>query len=115
MIKLEDAYFGVMKPNGRGALEEDNLFGSMRVLRAVALYRARRERLEALDPLFWCFGDTSGRFQYEWLVSPWSKDGEAMKVDVYKMHVEPNRDLLLGIVGNISVASCEKWLKEHKR
>ena len=119
MIKLEDAYFGIMVPSSNNKEEillPENLFNSSRVLRAVATWKTKsKEATDGHDQLAWCFGDTRGRCEYEWIVSSWPKKEGKTKVDVYRMYVEPNRELLLGIVDNISVSSCKKWLREHKR
>ena len=126
MIKLEDAFFGVMRPNlnHKNKLEPENLFSSIRVLHSVALWktdpRTHKNALsgEPNDLLSWCFGDTRWRCEYEWVVSPWaggSDDGEGTKVDVYSMYVEPNRQLLTEIVDSISVNSCREWLREYNK
>ena len=120
MIKLEDAYFGIMRPNfnHKGKLEPENLFGSMRVLHSVALWKTDPTIIKKHNLISWCFGDTRWRCEYEWLVFPWanaSDDSEGWKVDVYSMYVEPNKQILEKIVDSISVSSCRKWLRDHKR
>lgn len=120
MIKLEDAYFGIMRPNfNKGSkLEPENLFGSTRVLWSVALWKTQPSLREGRDLISWCFNDTRGRCEYEWVVSPWvgrDEDAEGWKVDVYHMYVEPNKEILTDMVNNISVSSCRKWLRGRKR
>lgn len=118
MIKLEDAFFGVMIPdfNNSPTLHPENLFDSTRVRHSVALWKTKPESItREHDPLMWCFGDTRWRCEYEWLVSSWPEGGETQKVDVYEMYVEPNRKLLLEIVDNISTHSCQKWLREYRK
>lgn len=110
--------------NKGGRLEPSNLFDSMRVLRSVALWKTDSRTHtgsltgEPRDILSWCFGDTRGRREHEWIVSPWAggdDSDEGEKVDVYEMYVLPNRKILTKIVDEISVNSCRKWLKEHRR
>ena len=120
MIKLEDAYFGIMLPNfnKKGKLGPANLFNSMRVLWSVALWKTKPDVRENRDLIEWCFCDTRGRCEYDWVVSPWvggGEDVEGQKVDVYHMYVEPSRKILAEIVNNISVSSCRKWLRDCKR
>ena len=118
MIKLEDAYFGIMllNFNNGGTLESANLFNSMRVRYAIARWKTQPSLRKIVDdPLFFCFGSTWGRCEYEWIVSPWVGDGEPDKVCVYDMYVKPNEKLLMSIVDDISVASCRRWIRSHKR
>lgn len=120
-MKIEEAFFGIMRPNfnHNSELEPDNLFNSMRVLRSVALYRSKPQLCSTdSDPLFFCFGETSGRAEYEWVVSPFIPvPGPATekKVDVYNMYVRPNKKYLMDLVHSISVNSCKEWLKKYDR
>ena len=120
---LNDLYFGYVMyaPLSGEILAQRNLFGSTRVLWATAYYVVHKDKfkkggeLAESDPLVWCFGDTRGRCEYEWMVSPWVGDGKAEKVDVYSMYVEPNRDLLLDMVDSVSVSSARRFLVEERR
>ena len=116
-MKLLDAYFGIKMLNFDGELEQHNLFGFVRVLDSVAVWRTRKltKRMYQRDnALNFCFGDVRGRVQYEMSVSPPFKDGKEHKVDVYMMYVEPNKDLLFDMIQKISVNSCREWLKHRK-
>ena len=118
MIKINDAYFGIVLPNINrgGELEPANLFNSKRVIWAIAIWKTKPEVRKDKDVISWCFSDTRGRAEYEWIVSPWpGPEGSSWKVDVYHMYVEPNRDILTKIVNDISVNSCREWLREHRR
>lgn len=118
MKKLEDLYFGVMVFDfNHQKMEKMNLFQSTRVLRSVAMYRAERDRLEIVDPLRWCFGDTYGRVQWEVGIGyPFEVDvSKYEKKSIYELYVEPNRDLLMDIVNSASVASCKKYLREERK
>lgn len=129
-IALTDLYFGYVNfkmsygnAEERGKLETYNLFSSSRVLRSVAMYvlmspEERKQRVN--DPLSWCFSDTRGRCEYEFIVSRWpARDDDALdeasKVDVYKMYVEPNRELLLDLVSRVSKSSAQAYLREERK
>lgn len=121
-INLEDLYFGCLNYNfNNGKMEPFNLFGSLRVLHSIAIYRIRKEELENdtwlgdnFDPLRFCFGDLRGHVEYEMQVGGAFED-ETNKLSLYEMYVEPNAEYLMNLVNSVSIESCEKWLEEHKR
>ena len=132
--KIEDLYFGIklMDFNRRG-LQTCNLFGSLRVLRAVALYvKAKKNKnpsendkyirchVKTLEQfLSWCFGDVRWRAEYEFVVYPLiasNENHEAEKVDTFTMYVEPNGQYLRELVEGVSFASAARWLAtDNKR
>lgn len=128
-IDINDLYFGVMicpmsylSESDRQRLVEHNLFGSLRVKRSVAIYTkmTKEERRRVSDPLFFCFGDTWGRTEWEFIVCPWPyKDGETVesigrKVDVYTMYVKPNAGLLMDLVNRVTASSARAFLREER-
>lgn len=131
--KLEDLYFGVVAPGigGSGRIDElnlrpFNLFQSTRVRRAVARWVVETNKdskfAKEHDFLFWCFGDTRARCEWEWLIAPWggARGDEKLedvceKVDVYTMYVEPNAKYLRELVDSVSVSSAKKFLAEERR
>lgn len=115
-ININDLYFGIVMwdPN-LGIFREYNLFDSMRVLRSLAIYKIHPELYTQFsDILFAIYGDTAGRVQYEFDIRDIFGKEEPVKMDVYRMFVEPNRDYLLSLVDSVTVASARKWLKEYK-
>ena len=116
MIKLEDAFFGytIINPNSKKIeLEPLNLFKNLRVKYSVAFYKVYKNKMESLtnDPLRFCFGDVKRRTEYEFLISSHLNDKREL-FDVYDLYVEPNKELLMSIIDNISVESCNDYLKE---
>lgn len=116
---LEKAYFGIVLHDfNSGEFKETNLFNSIRVLRSIALLRTKKYFIDKYktvnEVIGFCFGDTRGRTEYEFIVSPWVGKGEAEKVDTYRMYVLPNKKLLYDMVMNFSVASCRRVLKKYK-
>lgn len=115
-LNINDLYFGYKQfdPN-TGELRTHNLFGSIRVLTSVALYRTKGDKLQINDPFSFIFGDTRGRCQYEFVVSPWARDGEGQKVDIFSMYAEPNKEYLMSLVDKVSISSCRKLLAEERK
>lgn len=121
-IKITDLYFGYKNyamsyTSGEGRkIETHNLFDSIRVLRSVALWvlMPEKEKKEH-DALSWCFMDVRGRAEYEFMMSPWAGGGEAQKVNIYQMYVEPNRELLLDLIARVTPNSARKYLREEKK
>ena len=130
-ISINDLYFGVVThqmsystKEGRNELKVYNLFDSTRVKFSVARYvtMSEKERMQLMsDPLHFCFGDTWGRTEWEFIVCPWPyKEDEKVvdcgrKVDVFSMYVEPNSNLLMDMVNRVSVSSAKKWLAEYRK
>lgn len=133
-IDINDLKFGVVttsmsysRSEDKYRLESGNLFGYSRVKVAVANFVTMGEdrRREISDPLMYCFADVWGRTEWEFIVCPWPFDAEdkvsdvGQKVDVYTMYVEPNRELLLGMISQVSESSAKKylaeWRKAHRR
>lgn len=115
-LNIDDLYFGYKQfdPN-TGELRTHNLFGSIRVLISVALYRTKGDKLQLDDPFSFIFCDTRGRCQYEFVISPWAGDGEEQKVDIFSMYVDPNKKYLMSLVDQVSISSCKKFLAEERR
>lgn len=127
-MKLEDLYFGVKLYEMSYSSREErkivtyNLFDSYRVKRSVASWVVMKpEEKEKHEFLPWCFGDTWGRTEWEFIMCPWpygenelvSDQGE--KVDIYGMYVEPNAGLLRDLVDRVTVSSAKKYLAEDRR
>lgn len=114
---IKDLYFGCINYNfNTGRFEEHNLFGSMRVLRAIATYRTHGKELEkspSFNPLMYCFGDLWGHVEYEMMVQGIFNDN-SVKMSLWDMYVVPNAQLLMEMVNSVSVNSCREWLKSHK-
>lgn len=124
-MKLKDLKFNYMQfdPN-TGELTQHNLFDSSRVKYSVARWKTMSPKVKRQiksDVLHYCFFDTCGRCEYEFLIEPWSfaKEAKQQKVDIWTMYVEPNADLLVGMVDSVSIASCREYIKEwnttHKK
>lgn len=115
-LNLNDLYFGYKQfdPN-TGKLCTHNLFGSIRVLTSVALYRTKGDKLQLDDPFSFIFGDARSRCQYEFVISPWVGLGEEQKVDIFSMYVEPNKKYLMSLVDQVSISSCRKFLAEERK
>lgn len=117
-MKINDLYFGYMQfdPN-TGRLTRHNLFGDYRVKRSVARWitLGRRRGMLSSDLLHFCFFETWGRAEYEFVIEPWVGKGGSQKVDIWTMYVLPNRALLENMVKSVSVSSARAWLKEQKR
>lgn len=118
-LDLEKLYFGVKIIDfNTGEIKTINLFKIGRVATSVAIYVKRRgtkawkEQVENehFDPLRFCFGDVWGRVEYEMIVTDMFGKAEE-KVDVYRMYVEPNRELLLDMVNRVTVSSARRYLK----
>lgn len=128
-ININDLYFGVRMPQmSYSSLEEKNvlktynLFDFSRVKFSVARWRTMSDEARAFinNPLSFCFGDTWGRTEFEWVVNTWpykddEKVEEGQKVDVYQMYVEPNADLLMDMVNRVTVSSAKKVLAEWRK
>lgn len=117
-MKINNLYFGYVQfdPN-TGRLTRHNLFGDYRVMRNVARWVTLGEHRDTLssDLLHFCFFETCGRAEYEFVIKPWTGKGEEQKVDIWTMYVMPNRMLLEDMVNSVSVNSARAWLKEQKR
>ena len=101
-----------------------NLFDSSRVMKSVAVFvtmspEDRKERVS--DPLHFCFGDTQGRCEYEFMVCPWPFDDDDLvgevgqKIDIYEMFVKPNEKLLMDMVNSVTVQSAKRYLTEERK
>lgn len=121
-IQLTDLYFGYKNyamsytSGEERKIETHNLFDSIRVLRSVALWALMPEKeKKEHDALSWCFMDVGGRAEYEFIMSPWVGGGEAQKVNIYQMYVEPNRELLLDLIARVTPNSARKYLREERK
>lgn len=128
-MKLDDLYFGIVmnpmsytKYSDRNNLTTYNIFDSYRVKWSVATYVAMtaKQKAQVSDPLTFCFGDTWGRTEWEFIVCPWPyKDEDTIdlvgrKVDVFNMYVKPNAELLMDLVNRVTKTSAKAWLKAEK-
>lgn len=129
-MKLSELYFGIkihpMRWSNKGerrTLETYNLFGFSKIKDSIAIYRTMdEERKKSLsDPLSFCFGDVRSRCEFEFIVCPWPfGDGElvvesGVKVDAFKMYVEPNKDYLMSLVESVDEKDCKKYLAEIRK
>ena len=129
-MSIDDLYFGVvLMPMSYSSYEERtkprvyNLFDFSRVRWAVARWVTMKpeERRNISNPLSFLFGDVWGRTEYEFIMCPWPyKDNEkvedsGVKVDTYKMYVEPNADLLMNLVSRVSKTSARRYLTEWRK
>ena len=115
--RIDKLYFGYVSFDfNTKELVMKNLFDSYRVQRSIAVWAGLDEIEKSRhDPLWFCFGDTHSRCEYEFLITMWPKEEPTLKVDIFKMYVEPNREHLLNLVSQISKAEAKRWLKEDKR
>lgn len=121
-IDIKDLYFGCMNYDfNQKKMVKRNLFGSMRVLHSIAVYKIKQEELEdnawlesRFNPLRFCFGDLWGHVEYEMQVGGAFQE-ETEKLSLWDMYVEPNGKLLMDMVNSVSIESCERWLKENER
>lgn len=127
-MKLEELYFGIVRPafgygrdEERNRLEPANLFASGRVRRSVAMWVTMDDKEKKKHEfLSWCFGDTRWRTEYEFIVCPWpyreddTIDGCGQKVDTYTLYVQPNEKLLRQMVDSVTKSSAQKYLKEER-
>lgn len=121
-MKIRDLYFPIQRYDvNSDSVQPANLFNSIRVLDSVALWKTKpaiRERVSS--PLFFLFGDTASRFEWELGVAP---DGSlhapftdnTTKTDIYNLYVVPNESVLLSMVDEVSVRSARLWEREHGR
>lgn len=118
-INFNDLYYGICNMDGNtGKMKSYNVFDIYRVKRSVAdwVMMSDERKSEIEDPIRFCFGDTGGRVEYEWGVSPWPpKENVGEKVDVYDMYIEPNRALLMDMLDNISLKSAREWRTADNR
>ncbi len=129
-ININDIYFGMVMPkmsyssnDSRGELGIYNLFDITRVKRAVALYVTMNEELrkEIENPIYFCFSDVRGRAEYEFMMCPWPyRDGDFVeqvgsKIDMFSMYIEPNAELLMDLVGRVTITSAKKYLSEERK
>ena len=106
-------------------LDTFNLFDLSRVKWSVARYvtMTEKEKKSLLsDPLHFCFGDTWGRCEYEFVVCPWGGLDEndkvlevGIKVDTFEMYVKPNADLLMDMVNRVSISSAKEYLRDERK
>lgn len=120
-MKIRDLNFPIQRYDiNSDSVKADNLFNCVRVLDSIALWKTKpaiRERVSS--PLFFLFGDTCSRIEWELGVAP---DGSlhapftdnTTKRDVYRLYVEPNESVLLSMVDEVSVRSARLWLKERR-
>lgn len=129
-MDINDLYFGIVmnqmsysSEEERGNIKTYNLFDMSKVKLSVAMYVTMSdERKENLaSPLHFCFGDVWSRTEYEFMMCPWPyKDGDFVeqvghKVDMFRMYVEPNGELLMDIVNRVTKSSAQKYLREWNK
>lgn len=128
-IPLKDLYFGIVVPKSsytkkedRNMLEQSNLFCSSRVKWAVAKWVLMpEEERKTHNFLTWCFFDTCGRAEYEFIVCPWPYTEDdtikntGLKVDTWTLYVEPNAKLLKELVDRVSQSSARAYLAEERK
>lgn len=121
-ISIDSLYFGYRNyamsytSGEERKIETRNLFGSARVLRAVAMWVLMpEEEKREHDPLPWCFADVRGRAEYEFMMSPWVGGGEEQKVDIWAMYVVPNGELLVDLISRVTPNSARTYLREERK
>ena len=119
--RIDDLYFGIRRMDfNTDTLVIENLFQSTRVCRSIATWATLPEEIKRqYDVIHFCFGDTRGRVEYEFLARPMivkepENPANWHKVDVYKMYVEPNADYLRSLVEQIDEKEGKRWLKANK-
>lgn len=118
---IDDLYFGIMledfNAKDDGFLRPANLFNIGRVKWSIAYWITSDDKFrKEHDLIRWCFGSVWGRREYEFVVSPLiSNDDRAMKVNTFRMYVEPNAKLLRQMVDSVSVASANRYLAEERK
>lgn len=120
-IDINDLYFGVVVEDFNSRNKDDflmtmNLFNSSRVKLSVAHWVTSDDEFKKEHNFIsWCFCDVRGRCEYEFIVTPFPPTENAMKVDTFRMYVEPNAKLLKQMVDSVSVASAKRYLTEYRR
>lgn len=116
--RIQDLYFGVMLPvwNGKPVLEPGNLFDCTCIRYWAAKYRLRHEYGESrltTNPVSYIFGDIWGRAEYGWIVADLTESTSDMKVGLYEVYVEPNKELLLNMINECSENSAREYIREY--
>lgn len=122
-MKIRDLYFPVeIRDPNKKEMREINLFDSSRVIRAVARYTmlTDSDKESIRDHLFYLFGSTWGRFEWEFGIAPDGTKTEpfapgSKKTCVYDYYVKPNRDTLMALVGSVSKNSARLFLREERK
>lgn len=123
-ISINDLYFGIMLDQGSfcypyegPTFKVHNLFDSSRVKHSVALWvtMSEEKKDQIRNPLMWCFGDVFGHREYEFGVCPLWEPDKAEKMDIYRMYVEPNAELLMDMVNSVSLTSAKKYIAEVRK
>ena len=120
-MKISDLYFGIQRMDfNTNSLVIENLFQSLRVQHSIATWATLPEKIKCqYDVIHFCFGDTQGRVEYEFLARPMivkipENPANWHKVDTYKMYVEPNANYLRSLVEQIDEKEGKRWLKANK-
>ena len=119
-MKISDLFFGIRRMDfNTNSLVIENLFQSLRVQHSIAVWAANPELHDQYDLISFCFGDTRGRVEYEFLARPMivkkpEDPANWHKVDTYKMYVEPNADYLRSLVEQIDKKEGKRWLEANK-
>ena len=101
-----------------------NIFGSSRIKWSVATYKAGwakdlEKKEKDFDWLFYCFGDTWSRIQWEFgFGEPFKNDDgswDGEKTDVYSVFIVPNRKLLRKMIDEVSLNSCQAYIREERK
>jgi len=94
-----------------------NIFDYYWIQWGVATWRTMspKRKKEIKDPIFYIFGDTWSRCEWEMLVRGFPTNDEDEKVDVYSLFLKPNSKLLMEMINKVSANSCRVWLRENKR
>lgn len=115
---FNDLYFGVTTYDPfKKELRTWNLFDHYGIKRAVAnwVLMSDDRKAEIENPLMYLFGDVWSRTEFECIICPWpfheedTIEDSGTKVDVFTLYVQPNTDLLLDIVDNVSAKSAREW------
>lgn len=128
-MKIDELYFGIKlfplsygSEGQRKELKTYNLFDFSRIKWAVARYitMSEEERKTLSSPLYFCFGDVWSRAEFEFIVNTWpysddEKVSEGIKVDIWTMYIEPNKDYLTSLLDSVDKTSAQEYLDSCKK
>lgn len=112
--QIGDLKFNVTIVSGKNVIRTFNVFDHFGVKRAICEYKLHPERTPMANLCVYLFGDYWARSEYEMQVGGLFTV-KTIKMDIYRLFIEPNFPLLKEMVDKVSANSCKKWLKEHKR
>ena len=115
---IDKVYFGVATVDFNDKkLHFWNLFENLKVKWSVAQYAlmSKEDRKQLSDPFRFCFGDVWGRVQYEMAIAGLFSQEEPIKVDVFTLFCEPNKEYLMSLVDSISKNSAREFIRAERK